>query len=106
LMRTDEDLFAPLRVFADIAEGLAYLQQQPRVLALGITYSCMMAGVISANVLVVALAKDLLSAGPRGYGYIGLGWASGAIVGGLAAGTLARKRPYGVLIAALGILAV
>jgi len=76
------------------------------VLALGITYSCMMAGVISANVLVVALAKDLLSAGPRGYGYIGLGWASGAIAGGLAAGTLARKRPYGVLVAALATLAV
>jgi hypothetical protein len=66
----------------------------------------MMAGVISANVLVVALAKYLLSAGPRGYGYIGLGWASGAVVGGLAAGTLARKKPYGVLIAALAILAV
>ena len=39
------------------------LRQQPRVLALGITYSCMMAGVISANILVVALARDLLSVG-------------------------------------------
>jgi hypothetical protein len=73
---------------------------------LGITYSCMMAGVISANVLVVALARDLLSAGPRGYGYIGLGWASGAIVGGLAAGEVARRRPYAALIGALATLAV
>ena len=93
-------------MFADIAEGLEYLRQQPRVLALGITYACMMAGVISANVLVVALAKDLLSAGPRGYGYIEAGWAIGAIVGGLAAGTVARKRPYSVLILALATLAV
>jgi hypothetical protein len=55
---------------------------------------------------VVALAKDLLSAGARGYGYIGLGWAGGAIIGGLAAGPLARKKPYAVLIVALAILAV
>ena len=60
-------------VFADIVEGLEYLRQQPRVMALGITYACMMAGVISANILVVALAKDLLSAGARGYGWIEAG---------------------------------
>jgi DHA3 family macrolide efflux protein-like MFS transporter len=106
LMRIDAVITPISRIFMDIAEGLAYLWQQPRVLALGITYSCMMAGVISANVLVVALAKDLLSAGARGYGYIGLGWACGAIAGGLAAGTLARKNPYGVLVAALATLAV
>jgi hypothetical protein len=66
----------------------------------------MMAGVISANVLVVALAKDLLSAGARGYGYIEAGWAIGAVAGGLAAGTLARKRPYSVLVLALATLAI
>ena len=106
LLRTEEGMPAASSVFADIAEGLEYLRQQPRVLALGITYACMMAGVISANVLVVALAKDLLSAGARGYGYIEAGWAVGAIIGGLAAGTLAQKRPYSVLILALATLAV
>ncbi len=106
LMRTDEELFAASRVFADIAEGLRYLQQQPRVLALGITYACMMAGVISANVLVVALAKDLLAAGPTGYGLIEMGWAIGAVVGGLGAGAAARKNPHGVLVMALATLAV
>jgi MFS family permease len=106
LMRSDEGMSPVSSVFVDIFEGLAYLWQQPRVMALGITYSCMMAGVISANVLVVALARNLLSAGPRGYGFIGLGWASGAVVGGLAADTLARKRPYAVLIGALATLAI
>jgi DHA3 family macrolide efflux protein-like MFS transporter len=106
LMRTDGAGRGASGVFADIAEGLAYLQQQPRVMALGFTYACMMAGVISANVLVVALAKDLLSAGARGYGWIEAGWACGAIVGGLAAGIAARKKPYGVLVAALATLAV
>src|SRR5271166_1093821 len=96
LMRTDGAGRGASGVFEDIAEGLAYLRQQPRVMALGFTYACMMAGVISANVLVVALAKDVLSAGARGYGWIEAGWACGAIVGGLLAGYAARNRPYSV----------
>jgi MFS transporter, DHA3 family, macrolide efflux protein len=106
LLYADEDGSPAKRVFADIAEGLNYLRQQPRVLSLGITYACMMAGVISANVLVVALAKDLLFAGARGYGYIEAGWAIGAVVGGLAATTAARRKPHGVLVLALATLAV
>ena len=93
-------------VLADIKEGLAYLRTQPRVLALGLTFACMMAGVISANVLVVVLAKDVLQSGAHGYGYIEAGWAVGAVAGGLASGRLARQRPLTVLIAALAILAV
>jgi len=106
LVRTDQSGTGVVGVFADIAEGLAYLRQQPRVLALGFTYACMMAGVISANVLVVALAKDMLSVGPRGYGWIEAGWAGGAILGGLAAGAAARRKPHAVLIVALATLAI
>src|SRR2546425_664262 len=43
-------------LFADIKEGLRYLRTQPRVRAIGLTYAFMMAGVLSANVLVAALA--------------------------------------------------
>ena len=96
----------PSGVFAEIHEGLTYLRDQPMVLALGVTYACMMAGVISANVLVVALANNLLHAGARGYGFIESGWALGAIAGGLAANALSRRRPFGVLILALFVLAV
>ena len=67
-------------VLRDIEEGLHYLRTQPTVLALGLTYACMMAGVISANVLVVALASDLLHVGARGYGFIEAGWALGAVL--------------------------
>jgi len=95
-----------LNFSADLAEGIRYLRQQPLVLALGLTYACMMAGVISANVLVVALVKDLLAAGPRGYGFIESGWAVGAVVGGLAASVISRRHPLGVLVAALAILSV
>src|SRR5260370_1031509 len=67
-------------VLADLHEGLHYLRSQPTVLALGLTYACMMAGVISANVLVVALANNLLHVGARGYGFIQSGLALGAVV--------------------------
>ncbi len=93
-------------LFADIKEGLRYLRTQPRVRAIGLTYAFMMAGVLSANVLVVALARDIVHAGARGYGYIESGWAVGAVAGGLAAGAVTRRRPRAVLVAALAMLAV
>ncbi|HEY1866577.1 MAG TPA: MFS transporter [Candidatus Acidoferrales bacterium] len=92
-------------VLSDIEEGLHYLYAQPAVLALGLTYACMMAGVISANVVVVALANDLLHVGARGYGFIQAGWALGAVTGGLSAGALSQRHPFRVLIAALFVLA-
>ncbi len=92
---------------ADLKEGLRYLRLQPRVLALGLTYACMMAGVISANVLVVAMARDILQAGARGYGFMESGWAVGAITGGFTTGILVRQvQPATLLIAALATLAV
>jgi MFS transporter, DHA3 family, macrolide efflux protein len=92
---------------ADIKEGLVFLRQHPGVLALGVTYACMMAGVISANVLIVALTKDVLHTGARGYGAMESGWAIGAIAGGFAAGALVRRfRPATILLVALSILAV
>jgi MFS family permease len=66
----------------------------------------MLAGVISANVLVVALAKDVLHAGPRGFGLLESGWAIGAVTGGLMTGMIARRRPLTVLVAATAILSV
>jgi MFS family permease len=65
----------------------------------------MMAGVISANVIVVALAHDLLHAGARGYGFLQAGWALGAVAGGLAALSLPKEQPRKILIAALVVLA-
>jgi DHA3 family macrolide efflux protein-like MFS transporter len=92
-------------VLADIREGLRYLREQPAVLALGLTNAAMMAGVISANVIVVALANDLLHAGAEGYGFLQAGWAFGAVAGGLVALSLPRRQPRGLLIAALVVLA-
>ena len=106
VLAVPSEVSVPGGVIAELREGFAFLRAQPRVLALGVTFSCMMAGVVSSNVLLVALVMDLLQAGPRGYGWIEFGWAIGAISGGLAAGALARRHPEIVLVAALAILAV
>ncbi len=80
-----------LAVYADMREGFAYLKQQPLVRALGITHSVMMAGVVSANVVLVALTNDILHAGARGLGFLEAGWATGAIIGGLIASQLPQR---------------
>ena len=93
--------------FHDLKEGLHYLRGQPRVFALGLTYACMMAGVLSSNVLVAALSMQVLNAGPRGFGFMEAGWALGAVVGGLTTGILMQRfRPASVLLVSLGTLAV
>lgn len=81
-----------LAVYSDLKEGLAYLREQATVRALGITHSILMAGVVSANILVVALAASILRAGPRGFGFLEGGWGFGAIIGGLLASQLPHRR--------------
>lgn len=95
-----------LAVYADLREGFAYLKQQPAVRALGVTHAAMMAGVVSANVILVALANDILHSGARGLGFLEAGWATGAIIGGLLASQLAGPLRLTLYAAALAGLAV
>jgi DHA3 family macrolide efflux protein-like MFS transporter len=93
-----------LSVFHDLKEGFAYLKKQPQVLALGITHATMMAGVVSANVILVALANDVLHAGARGLGYLEGGWAIGAITGGLLASQLNDKLRMSFYVGCIAVL--
>lgn len=93
-----------LSVFEDLKEGFAYLKKQPQVLALGITHATMMAGVVSANVVLVALADDVLHAGARGLGYLEGGWAIGAITGGLLASQLNDKMRMSFYVGCIAVL--
>ncbi|HXM93856.1 MAG TPA: MFS transporter [Candidatus Dormibacteraeota bacterium] len=94
-----------LAVYADLREGFAYLKQQPVVRALGVTHAAMMAGVVSANVVIVALANDILHAGARGLGFLEAGWASGAIIGGLIASQLPQRLRMMLYVIAIAGLA-
>jgi hypothetical protein len=66
----------------------------------------MMAGVVSANVVLVALVNDVLHAGARGLGFVEMGWAAGAVTGGLIASQLSQRVRMPVYVAALAILAL
>jgi MFS transporter, DHA3 family, macrolide efflux protein len=90
-----------LAMYADLKEGFAYLRKQPVVRALGVTHSLLMAGVVSANVVLVALANDVLHAGARGLGFLEAGWATGAITGGLIASQLSQKLRLTLYVAAI-----
>ncbi|HWY43466.1 MAG TPA: MFS transporter [Candidatus Sulfotelmatobacter sp.] len=95
-----------LAVYSDLKEGFAYLKEQPVVRVLGITHSILMAGIVSANVLLVALAADVLHAGARGLGYLEGGWGLGAVIGGLLASQLPQRMRltlYGLSIAGLAV---
>ncbi len=93
--------------FHDLKEGLHYLRGQPRVFALGLTYACMMAGVLSSNVLIAALSMQVLNAGPQGFGFMEAGWALGAVAGGFSTGLVMKRFHAGsVLVVSLGVLAV
>jgi len=95
-----------LAVYSDIKEGFAYLKEQPIVRALGVTHSILMGGIVSANVLVVALASYILHAGPRAFGFLEAGWGLGAILGGLLASQLPQRLRltlYGLSLAGLAI---
>jgi len=94
-----------LAVYADMREGFAYLRQQPLVRTLGVTHAIMMAGVVSANVVLVALTNDILHAGPRGLGFLEAGWAIGAICGGLIASQLPQAMRMPLYVAACAGLA-
>jgi MFS family permease len=84
--------------FSDLREGLRYLAGQPRVLALGLTYAFMMAGVLSGNVLIAALTMTVLKAGAAGFGFMEAGWAVGAVSGGLLLDRAMKRFPPAVVL--------
>jgi len=94
-----------LAVYADMKEGFGYLREQPVVVALGITHAILMASIVSSNVVLVALANDILHSGARGFGFIEAGWAIGAIIGGLLTSQLPQRLRLPLYVAAMGGMA-
>jgi DHA3 family macrolide efflux protein-like MFS transporter len=95
-----------LAVYADLKEGLGYLRGQPLVVALGVTHAMLMASIVSSNVVLVALANDILHSGARGFGFIEAGWAIGAIVGGLITSQLPQRLRLPLYVAAIAGMAL
>ena len=95
-----------LAIYADMKEGFGYLRQQPVVLALGVTHAILMASIVSSNIVIVALANDILHSGARGFGFIEAGWAVGAITGGFITSQLPQRIRLPLYVAAMAGLAL
>jgi MFS transporter, DHA3 family, macrolide efflux protein len=95
-----------LAVYADMKEGFGYLRGNPVVVALGVTHALLMASIVSSNVVLVALANDILHSGARGFGFIEAGWAIGAIVGGLITSQLPQRLRLPLYVAAMAGMAL
>ena len=95
-----------LSVYSDMKEGFGYLREQSVVLALGITHALLMASIVSSNVVLVALANDILHSGARGFGFIEAGWAIGAIIGGLITSQLPQRLRLPLYVAAIAGMAI
>ena len=66
----------------------------------------MMAGVVSGNVVLVALVNDILHAGARGLGFLEAGWAIGAITGGFIVSQLRTSLRMPLYVAVCAVLAI
>jgi len=95
-----------LSIYSDMKEGFGYLRTQPVVLALGVTHAILMASIVSSNVVVVALANDVLHSGARGFGFIEAGWAIGAIAGGLITSQLPQRIRLPLYVVVMGMMAL
>ena len=95
-----------LAIYADMKAGYGYLRQQPVVLALGVTHAMLMASIVSSNVVLVALANDLLHSGARGFGFIEAGWAIGAIAGGIVTSQLPQRLRLPLYVTVIGAMAL
>jgi len=95
-----------LEIFADMKQGFGYLRTQPVVVALGITHAMLMASIVSSNVVVVALADQILHSGARGFGFIEAGWAIGAIIGGIITSQLPQRLRLPLYVLCVGGMAL
>src|SRR5271169_2567655 len=95
-----------LAIYADMKEGVWYLRQHPVVVALGVTHAILMASIVSSNVVVVALATEILHSGARGFGFIEAGWAIGAITGGLITSQLPQRLRLPLYVAVMAGMAL
>jgi MFS transporter, DHA3 family, macrolide efflux protein len=95
-----------LVIYADMKAGVGYLRQQPVVVALGVTHAILMASIVSSNVVLVALATEILHSGARGFGFIEAGWAIGAITGGLITSQLPQRLRLPLYVAVMAGMAL
>jgi len=110
LMRTSEmfpvERRKRLTLVRGTREGLAYARRQRSVVVILGMMVVFASLCFNFNILLPVLAKETLDAGPRTFGILSAAFGAGALIGALAAATMARARWRTMLVGAAGFAAL
>jgi MFS family permease len=87
-------------------EGLAYVRESPKAIAVLAVVAVLSTFCFNFNVLLPVLAKQTLHSGPETYGLLSAFFGAGALVGALAAATLGRASMRVLLVGTGGFAAL
>jgi MFS transporter, DHA3 family, macrolide efflux protein len=79
----------------EILQAFEYLKANRYVILLGLSWSFFVGGMLTSGVVTAPLSDRVLRAGAVGYGWLNMGWATGATVASIATPLLIRKISAG-----------
>lgn len=91
-------------VLAEIREGLSYIRHNQTIWTLIVVVSITSIFGFSYNTLLPAYAKDVLKAGPDGFGLLGTATGIGALAGALTVASLGASKRKGMLLTVGNVL--
>jgi len=83
---------AVARFLHEMVEGHRFVWQNKAVLFIGIAWALFVASMMTSGVLTAPLSDRILHGGAVGYGWLNMGWATGAFVSVLYAATFIRRH--------------
>jgi MFS family permease len=94
------------RYFHELGEGYRYVQENRRVLLIGVAWALFVAAMMTQGVLSAPLSERVLHGGAVGYGWLNAGWAVGAFVSVFyAAGFVRRHGANQVVTLSMAVIA-
>ena len=83
---------AVARFLHEMVEGHRFVWQNKAVLFIGIAWALFVASMMTSGVVTAPLSDRILHGGAVGYGWLNMGWATGAFVSVLYAATFIRRH--------------
>jgi MFS family permease len=83
---------AVARYLHELGEGYRYVQENRRVLLIGVAWALFVAAMMTQGVLSAPLSERILHGGAVGYGWLNAGWAVGAFVSVFYASGFVRRH--------------
>ncbi|HWR13353.1 MAG TPA: MFS transporter [Terriglobales bacterium] len=68
------------RYFHEMREGLRYVRQRKFLVLLATSWAMFLGGMLTNSVITAPLSDRILHAGAEGYGWLNMGWATGAVI--------------------------